>query len=177
MVKIGRNEPCPCGSGSKAKRCCYGPVQPLDVRIMPVEVYRDSLTYLAGTTKEEFKALFAELIDLPELNPTLQVPLPSIWTPQLDRAAKALLDDDTEEFNDALNDVLDQLDSVRQRLLLARSVVMLRGDGQISKKLAAMAVIELDREYSALFASSVAESLSIVAKHPEALSGLEPATA
>ena len=23
-VKIGRNEPCPCGSGKKYKRCCYG---------------------------------------------------------------------------------------------------------------------------------------------------------
>ena len=24
MAKIGRNEPCPCGSGKKYKRCCYG---------------------------------------------------------------------------------------------------------------------------------------------------------
>ncbi len=24
MAKIGRNEPCPCGSGSKYKRCCLG---------------------------------------------------------------------------------------------------------------------------------------------------------
>jgi uncharacterized protein YecA (UPF0149 family) len=22
--KIGRNEPCPCGSGRKYKKCCYG---------------------------------------------------------------------------------------------------------------------------------------------------------
>jgi uncharacterized protein YecA (UPF0149 family) len=22
--KIGRNSPCPCGSGKKYKRCCYG---------------------------------------------------------------------------------------------------------------------------------------------------------
>ncbi|MBW2430077.1 MAG: SEC-C domain-containing protein, partial [Deltaproteobacteria bacterium] len=22
MAKIGRNEPCPCGSGKKYKRCC-----------------------------------------------------------------------------------------------------------------------------------------------------------
>ena len=22
MVKIGRNDPCPCGSGKKYKRCC-----------------------------------------------------------------------------------------------------------------------------------------------------------
>lgn len=24
-TKIGRNDPCPCGSGKKAKKCCYGP--------------------------------------------------------------------------------------------------------------------------------------------------------
>jgi hypothetical protein len=23
LPKVGRNEPCPCGSGKKAKRCCY----------------------------------------------------------------------------------------------------------------------------------------------------------
>jgi len=24
VVKVGRNEPCPCGSGRKFKRCCAG---------------------------------------------------------------------------------------------------------------------------------------------------------
>jgi uncharacterized protein len=23
MTKIGRNDPCPCGSGKKYKKCCY----------------------------------------------------------------------------------------------------------------------------------------------------------
>lgn len=23
-TKVGRNQPCPCGSGKKAKKCCYG---------------------------------------------------------------------------------------------------------------------------------------------------------
>ena len=27
--RVGRNEPCPCGSGKKFKRCCYtGPAMP-----------------------------------------------------------------------------------------------------------------------------------------------------
>ena len=26
--KVGRNEPCPCGSGKKFKRCCLNPVIP-----------------------------------------------------------------------------------------------------------------------------------------------------
>jgi hypothetical protein len=177
MAKIRRNEPCPCGGGSKAKRCCYGPVQYLDVRIMPLEVYRDSIAELASTTREEFDALFAELVNLPGLDLTVQVPLPNIWTPQLDRAVKALQEDDTEEFDGALTDVLGKLDTVVHRLQLARAVVMLRDAGQLSKKLAALAVIELDREYSALFASSVAESIAVVARDQRTPAGLEVATA
>ena len=30
-VKIGRNEPCPCGSGKKYKKCCLGKLQPASV--------------------------------------------------------------------------------------------------------------------------------------------------
>jgi len=103
-----------------------GPVEYLDVRIMPLEVYRDSIAELAGTTRDEFEAILAELVNLPEFDLSLQVPLPNIWTPDLDRAAKALHDDDTEEFHDALTHVVARLDTVRQRLLLARAVVRLQ---------------------------------------------------
>jgi hypothetical protein len=34
MAKIGRNDPCPCGSGKKHKRCCLNP-EPMP---MPTEV-------------------------------------------------------------------------------------------------------------------------------------------
>jgi len=30
MAKIGRNEPCPCGSGLKYKKCCYAPAAGLE---------------------------------------------------------------------------------------------------------------------------------------------------
>lgn len=30
--KVGRNDPCPCGSGKKYKRCCIGAVERLDGR-------------------------------------------------------------------------------------------------------------------------------------------------
>ena len=177
MAKVRRNGPGPCGSGNKAKRCCHGPAQDLDVRIMPLEIYRDSITELAGTTKEEFEALFAELVDLPEFDLSLQVPLPSSWTPQLDRAVEALHADDTEEFDNALDHMVDKLDTVVQRLLLARAVVVLRDAGRLSKKLAALALIELDREYSAFFASSVAESIAVLAGNQRTPSGLVVATA
>lgn len=30
--KVGRNDPCPCGSGKKYKACCWGKSQPLGKR-------------------------------------------------------------------------------------------------------------------------------------------------
>ena len=38
MAKIKRNGPCPCGSGSKAKRCCYGTQEPVHDGMLPPEV-------------------------------------------------------------------------------------------------------------------------------------------
>ena len=163
MAKIQRNSPCPCGSGSKAKRCCHGPVQYLDVRIMPLEIYRDSICELAGTTKDEFAELFTQLINLPELDPSLQVPLPNIRTSDIGRAVNALQADDTNTFDKVLPAVVSSVDTIRNRLLLARAVVVLRDAGEISKKVAAVAMVELDREESAFFASSVAESIAVLA--------------
>ena len=163
MAKIQRNSPCPCGSGSKAKRCCHGPVQYLDVRIMPLEIYRDSICELAGTTKDEFAELCTQLINLPELDPSIQVPLSSIRTSEIDRAVNALQADDTDAFDKALPAAVSTVDTIRSRLLLARAVVVLRDAGEISKKVAAIAMVELDRQDSVFFASSVAQSIAVLA--------------
>jgi hypothetical protein len=151
-------------------------VQPLDVRIMPPEIYRDSICELAGTTKDEFEELFSELVDLPELDLSLQVPLPSIWTPAIDRALSALQDGAEEAFDTALSDVVSRIDTTRARLLLARAVVVLRDAGKIPKNLAGLAMIELDREDSAFFRSSVAQSLAVLAGDQRTPSGLLVAT-
>jgi len=177
MAKIRRNEPCPCGSGSKAKRCCHAPARELDVRIMPLEVYRNAIDELAGTTREEFDGLFGEVVDLPELDLTLQVPLPGIGTPEIDRAVNALHADDTDGFDEALGPVVASVDTVVNRLLLGRAVVILRDAGRISKKVAAVAIIELDRADSAFFISSVAESIAVLAGDQRTPSGLVVATA
>lgn len=172
MAKVRRNEPCPCGSGQKAKRCCHGPVRYIDVRIMPPELYRDLICELGGTTELEFRALFSELLDLPELDLSLQVPLPAFRTPAIERAISALHNDDTDAFDRALAEVVPTVDSVLRRLLLARAVVVLRDAGRIPRKLAAVAVIELDREDSAFFASSVGQSISVLAGEQRTPRGL-----
>ena len=39
MKKVGRNDPCPCGSGKKYKKCCYGEVSP-DMESVNLEIQR-----------------------------------------------------------------------------------------------------------------------------------------
>jgi tetratricopeptide (TPR) repeat protein len=58
MAKIGRNEPCPCGSGKKYKKCCEAAqitlVAPGTMRLkpsgwMPVEAGEDPLDQLSNS--------------------------------------------------------------------------------------------------------------------------------
>ena len=46
MGKIGRNDPCPCGSGKKYKQCCL-----LKENISPVQKIRDEVK-AAGYSEE-----------------------------------------------------------------------------------------------------------------------------
>ena len=40
-MKIGRNDPCPCGSGKKYKKCCYlRKGQPAAIQSLPLEVIK-----------------------------------------------------------------------------------------------------------------------------------------
>ena len=176
MTKVPRNAPCPCGSGQKAKRCCHGPTRFVDVRVMPLEICQQAVDELAGTGRAEIGDLYGRLIDLPETDLTLQVPLPGVLTPDMDRAVQALRDDDVHEFDRVLPRVLAEVDSVARRVALAQAVLALRDAGAVPRKLAALAVIELDSEDSAFFMSSVAESLGVLAGDQRTPGGLLVAT-
>ncbi len=123
MAKIKRNGPCPCGSGSKAKRCCYGTQEPVHTGMLPREVGDSAIVDLNGTDEIELRAYFDRLLDLPELDASLQVRLPGIITPDMERAINALRDDDGDAFDDALDKVLGAIDSPERRLALAEAVL------------------------------------------------------
>ena len=172
MAKVQRNQPCPCGSGSKAKRCCYGPEQIIEVRVMPLDLTEDAISVLRATSVIELRALFDQLFYLPELDLSLQVPLPGVITPEIDQAISALRDEDGERFDRALATVVPSVDTVDHRITLARATIALRDQGRISAELAAMAVFELDREQSILFTSAVAESIGVLAGEQRTPNGL-----
>jgi hypothetical protein len=172
MAKVRRNGPCPCGSGRKAKRCCAGLAQVVDVGFLPSEMFEAAIAELPGTSQIDMRALFEQLLYLPEIDLSLQVPLPGILTPEMDRAIRALREDDGEEFDRALVQLVPLVDTADRRIELARAVLSLRDGGRIPRKLAAMAVLELDRQTSTFFLSSVAESLAVLAGDRRTPSGL-----
>ena len=122
MAKVRRNGPCPCGSGNKAKRCCHkerSAAAESPTRLLPLEVCRDAALDLEGVSNAEIHALFDEMIYLPEIDISLQVPLPAIFTPDIDRAISALDDDDGEAFDRELNQVVPTVDTPERRIELA----------------------------------------------------------
>jgi hypothetical protein len=127
---------------------------------------------LADTGEVEMRSLFDQPIYLPELDLSLQVPLPLVRTPHLDRAIRALQDDEDDVFDHELAHVVPLVDDAEHRTVLARVVLALRDQGRISSKLAALAVLELDRETSTFFISSVAESIAVLAGDQRTPSGL-----
>jgi len=172
MAKVRRNGPCPCGSGHKAKRCCYGNEQLFDNELVPKALCAEVISDLADTSEIEMRSLFDQLIYLPEVDLSVQVPLPLIRTPHIDRAIGALQDGEDDVFDHELAHVVPLVDDAEHRTTLARAVLALRDQGRISSKLAALAVLELDRETSTFFMSSVAESIAVLAGDQHTPSGL-----
>jgi hypothetical protein len=175
MAKVRRNGPCPCGSGNKAKYCCLkerSSAAESPTRLLPLEVCRDAALDLEGVSNAEIHALFDEMIYLPETDISLQVPLPRLVTPEIDRAISALDEDDGEAFDRELNEVVPTVDTPQRRIDLADAVITLRDQGRISSKLAAVALFDLDGETSALFISSVAESIAVLGGDQQTPTGL-----
>src|SRR4051812_49712933 len=84
MAKTGRNEPCGCGSGLKAKRCCgvtRGPSEDSLAVAFLMGAARDVAGLAGGLSEREFAGLPAELVDLPCLDLSLHVELPKLLSP------------------------------------------------------------------------------------------------
>ena len=174
MAKVGRNEPCPCGSGLKAKRCCLAEE---DAR---VTTPRATLTRLRSEVvhsishldEAEFRELFDEMIYLPELDVSLHLRLPAVLTPEIEQAMSALEDSDHTHFDAALDAAALALNTFERRLELAEAVLALRDRGLIPAKLAAVAIVDLNDEDSALVLSSLAQAIAVRSGSEATPSGL-----
>lgn len=123
MAEIRRNGPCPCGSGCKAKRCCFS-IQETGVHHLPPELCKEVVLDLMGIEKVALRSLIDQVRHLPEMEATLRT-----------RPEKGV----------------PEVDSIDRRCELAQAVLTLREQGCIPPKVAAAAVLELIGEETTLF--------------------------
>jgi SEC-C motif len=166
MAGVGRNQPCPCGSGVKAKRCCglrRGPSESDLARAFLVEQRRASSPALreAINDVDDLVELYKAVAELPGLDLSCQLRLPRLLTPELERLRSAIADDDGDEFELALPAALAQVDRPLVRADLARAVLTLRDAGRISEKVAAAALLDLDSDADALVREALIAALAV----------------
>ncbi|MCA1672520.1 MAG: SEC-C domain-containing protein [Actinobacteria bacterium] len=176
MGAAGRNERCRCGSGRKAKRCCgvqRGPSEADLARAFLAGQVRPAARLLRGCSDAELNDLAAEMIELPTIDTSLQLPLPRLLTPDVDRLLVAIEEDDLDEIDAALPPVLARVDTPVARADLARAVVRLRERGRIDPKVAAVALIELSApKLQRLTSSAVVQAAGVALGDVATPSGL-----
>jgi SEC-C motif len=166
MAGVGRNEPCWCGSGVKAKRCCgvrRGPSGPDLARAFLVEQRRASSPVLrrAINDVEALVELYEAVAVLPRVDLSCQLRLPRLLSPELERLRSAIAEDDGDEIQQALPDALAQVDNVLVRADLARAVIGLREAGRITEEVAAAALLDLDSDADALVREALIAALAV----------------
>ena len=175
VARLGRNDPCPCGSGRKAKRCCgveRGPSEDSLARAYLSRAGRAAAFDLGSISEEEFRVLLDELIELPVRELSLQLELPKLFSPVLDRLLDALEQGDVDAGEAPFGELLARLDTPLERARLARAVIALREAGRLERKLAAAALIDLASGSRQLFSASLLEAAAVragVARTPGGL--------
>jgi hypothetical protein len=176
MPRAGRNEPCPCGSGRKVKRCCgqqRGPSEDHLARAHIAILAREAALDIADLCDDDLADLWEEILDLPAVDISLLVELPKLITPDLQRLQAAIADDDPDWGWDALTTVATQIDTPRQRARLADALVTLRNHHRIDREQAAAAIIDLDSRSTRFIAASLLNAVAVSVGVTHTPGGLE----
>jgi hypothetical protein len=166
MSRVGRNDPCPCGSGRKTKRCCdpqRGPAEPDLARARIAHHATHAARTLAHLSERRLLELFRQLPDLPERDLTLLVALPEIVSPELARVYRAIADDDIDHADELLPALLERIDTPKARARLADAVADLQAAGRLDRLLAAAAHIDLDSRSGLLIRASLIQAAALAA--------------
>src|SRR5205814_3618917 len=121
MPGPGRNDPCPCGSGRKVKRCCgqhRGPGEEDLARGYLAHQARAAARQLRALDDDELRELFDELFELPQLDLALTITLPQLLTPDLQHLFDAVKADDPDAGDEVIPGILASLDTPAERARL-----------------------------------------------------------
>ena len=178
-MKVGRNEPCPCGSGRKAKHCCAGRA--------PVADGRDAelLASLGARGSRELEQLcedcqlevWLEVLDLPDVERSCRLVVPAPRPRSVLALRDALGSGDPDGVADHLPAALDAVDHLASRASIARAVVELEASGGLRPAVAEAAVGDLSAgKPSVLLMAALLAGLSAeVGVRPTRLAGLAQA--
>jgi hypothetical protein len=145
MGKVGRNDPCPCGSGRKVKRCCgvqRGPSEEDVARAFLSELSEDAAGVLQDVSESEFMAMGKAWCMRAATYPELRVRLPDD-SPAVERLMQALVEGDKARSREPFDEVLEEVDTPVERARLVRAVHGLMDDGVVDVTSAAVAAYEL----------------------------------
>lgn len=162
MAKVGRNEPCPCGSGRKAKRCCGvggGPSEESLARAFLTHASREAAGELRRLPDAELLELFEELWELPAVHLSLQVELPKLLSPALNRLCDAVADDDPDP--ELLDAAVAAIDTPTERARLARAVIAQAEAEAIDGMLANSALLDLGSDSRHLLRAALLEAVAV----------------
>jgi hypothetical protein len=161
MGKVGRNDPCPCGSGRKVKRCCglqRGPDEDSTARAFLAEVSRDAAGVL-HVSESQFIAIMQQWSGLATIYPELRVRLPD-HSLAIERLAQAYVEMDMDGSREPFTEVLEKVDTPAERARLVRAVHALLGEGHIDVIAAAAAAYELSTDSRKLFSQWLTEAVA-----------------
>jgi SEC-C motif len=164
VPRPGRNQPCPCGSGRKTKHCCgqqRGPSQDQLERAFIAHHAREAAIELGALSKPALRDLWESLAELPDLDLSLVLALPTLISPELDELMQAAIDDDLDRAEEVMPAVLAAVDTPQQRARLAHAAIDLRDSGMLPARQAAAAIIDLDSSSQTLIRARLINAIFI----------------
>jgi hypothetical protein len=166
----GRNQPCPCGSHRKTKHCCgqqRGPAAEQLARAHVATLCQQAIPDLATLSDNALNILWEELIDLPGIDYSLLVTLPTLISPDLQRLRQSVHDDDPDGGWDTLTTVATEIDTPQQRARLANAIISLRDQRRISRRQAAYALLDLNTPSTRLIGAILLKAIAVsIGAHP-----------
>jgi len=134
---------------------------------------RSAARLLCRCSNDELNDLQAEMLELPTIDTSLQLPLSRLLTSDVDRLLVVIEEGDLDDIDDALPAVLARVDTPVARAELARTVLVLRNRGRIDPRVAAVALIELSApRLQRLVSSAVVQAAGVVLGEVATPSGL-----
>lgn len=164
VTKLGRNDPCGCGSGRKVKQCCGQQREP-SPEDLARRCLRDQARKLApvlrGYCEDDLDRLLERAIELPVRHISLQVRLPRIAPPELERLWAHLYEDADDDIVDVVQDAAAAIDGPLQRLDLAAAAIDLCRDDKIDVDALAIISVDLARSISLFVSASLIAATAV----------------